>query len=114
MELLEYSVAMVGPDGGTSEVQGFRGGAWKCPLLRPKDGSDIEKVGKQCYFSPRSFSQVPAGVFCRQLRGVLDPALGWTEAQLSPCLPGKQPLPTGGEGKWWMLRHPAALLLAQA
>ena len=53
-------------------MQESGGGAWKYPLLRPKDSRDIEGSGKQCHFSPGSFSQVPAGVVCRQLWGALD------------------------------------------
>lgn len=81
------------------------------------------RVGKQCIFLLEAFVKClqvwPAGIcggrwIRRDREWVLDPELGWREAQLSPCLPGKQPLPAGGEGKWWMLARPAAPLLAQA
>lgn len=48
-------------------MQEFGGGAWKYPLLRPKDSRDIEGSRKQCHSSPGSFSQVAAGVVCRAL-----------------------------------------------
>lgn len=98
-----------GPVGEASEMQEFGGGAWKYPLLRPKDSRDIEGSRKQCHFSPGSFSQVAAGVVCRQLwqqstgrggteRGCWEGAgVGGVEGGTAEALPARK---AASAGRW--------------